>query len=72
MSGLEKLAALLRSPSQIPARPASEAPIGSGMASQAAAVLKSLPYQKHVQEAKAMGQQPMTPEEFAQVSGAMR
>lgn len=72
MSGFEKLAYLLRSPSQIQARPATEAPLGTGMAAQAASILKSLPYQKHLQESKALGQTPMTPEEFAQVMGVGR
>lgn len=35
-----------------------------GMAGQAAQVLQSRPYQMHVQEMKALGQQPMTPEQF--------
>lgn len=43
----------------------SKAPIGSGMARRAMEILTSRPYQLHVQEAKAMGMTPMTPEEFA-------
>jgi hypothetical protein len=43
-------------------------PVGQGllggMAGQAAQVLQSRPYQMHVQEMKALGQQPMTPEQF--------
>lgn len=41
------------------------APLGTGMAAQAAAILQSRPYQLHVQEAKALGQTPLTPEQFA-------
>jgi len=36
----------------------------SGMVAQAKGTLQSRPYQLHVQESKAMGQQPMTPEQF--------
>lgn len=39
--------------------------LGSGMARNAANTLLSKPYQMHVQEAKALGQTPMTPEQFA-------
>jgi hypothetical protein len=46
------------------AKPA--APLGSGMAQQAAQVLQSRPYQLHVQEAQAAGVKPMSPEEFLQ------
>lgn len=38
--------------------------LGSGMAQHAAAVMQSLPYQRHVQEARMMGQAPMTPEQW--------
>ncbi len=38
--------------------------LGSGMAGQAAQVLQSRPYQLHVQEMQALGQQPMTPDQF--------
>ena len=41
-----------------------KAPLGSGMVAQAARTMQNLPYQRHVQEAKAMGDQPMTPEQF--------
>lgn len=40
------------------------APLGSGMVKQAARTMQSRPYQLHVQEARAMGQQPMSPEQF--------
>jgi len=40
-------------------------PLGSGMAAQAADILQSRPYQLHVQEARALGQTPLTPEQFA-------
>jgi hypothetical protein len=40
-------------------------PTGSGMVDQAAKNLQSIPYQRHVQESKALGQEPMTPEQFA-------
>lgn len=42
-----------------------KAPLGSGMARQAANAMLSRPYRLHVEEAKALGQQPMTPQEFA-------
>jgi hypothetical protein len=42
-------------------------PLGSGMAQQAAQILQSRPYQLHMQEAQAMGQQPMPPEQFMQM-----
>jgi hypothetical protein len=38
--------------------------LGPGMAQQAAAILQSRPYQLHVQEARALGQTPLTPEQF--------
>ena len=38
-----------------------------GVAQNAAAMMQSRPYQLHLQEAKAMGQQPMTPEQFMQM-----
>jgi hypothetical protein len=38
--------------------------LGTGLVGQAAQVLQSRPYQMHVQEMKALGQQPMTPEQF--------
>lgn len=43
---------------------AAKAPLGDGMVRQAAAVLQSRPYQMHKMEAEAMGQKPMSPEEF--------
>lgn len=46
------------------AKPA--APMGSGMVQQAAAIMQSRPYQLHVQQAQAEGQQPLTPEQFLQ------
>lgn len=45
-------------------KPAAAAPLGTGMAAEAAKILQSRPYQLHVQEAQAMGQQPLSPEEF--------
>jgi hypothetical protein len=38
--------------------------LGSGMAGQAAQIMQSRPYQLHVQEMQALGQQPMTPDQF--------
>jgi hypothetical protein len=38
--------------------------LGGGMARQAANTLMSQPYRMHVEESKALGQQPMSPEEF--------
>lgn len=52
---LQQLAALL-----MPAKP----PLGNGMAQQAAQTMASRPYQLHVQEAQALGQQPLTQEQF--------
>jgi len=46
-------------------------PLGNGMAAQAAAVLASRPYQIHVQEAQALGQTPLTPEQFAATQGGL-
>lgn len=43
---------------------AAKAPLGDGMVRQAAAVMQSRPYQIHKMEAEAMGQKPMSPEEF--------
>ncbi len=40
------------------------APLGSGMAQQAAQIMQSRPYQLHVQEMQSLGQRPLTPEEF--------
>lgn len=63
MGPFNKLAALLGG-QQMPQRSATEAPLGSGMAAQAAAILKSRPYQLHVQEMQQQGLQPLSPEEF--------
>jgi hypothetical protein len=52
-------------PPQVPQQP--PAMLGSGMAQQAAQILQSRPYQLHMQEAQAMGQQPMPPEQFMQM-----
>ena len=43
--------------------------LGAGMAQDAAKVLQSRAYQLHVQEAKALGQTPLTPEQFMQQQG---
>lgn len=40
--------------------------LGSGMAQGAAQAMQMDPYRKHVQEAQALGQQPMPPEVFMQ------
>ena len=56
---LKQLAALLM-PSGTPIAP----PMGSGMVQQAAQSMQSRPYQLHVAEAQANGQQPLTPEQF--------
>ena len=40
-----------------------------GMAGNAQQVIQSRPYQLHVQEAQAMGQQPMSPQQFMQSQG---
>jgi hypothetical protein len=39
-------------------------PMGNGMVKQAASTMQNRPYHMHVQEAKSLGQQPMTPQEF--------
>lgn len=41
--------------------------LGAGMAQGAANVLQSIPYQRHLQEAAALGQPPMSPEQFQQM-----
>jgi hypothetical protein len=46
------------------AKQAPQGLLGSGMAQSAAQMIQSRPYQLHVQEARALGQQPMTPEQF--------
>jgi hypothetical protein len=40
--------------------------LGQGMVQSASQSLQSRPYMLHVQEARAMGQEPMTPEQFQQ------
>lgn len=55
---LNKLASLLGGQ-----RP-QQAPMGQGMADQARQIIMSRPYQLHVQEARANGQEPLTPEQF--------
>lgn len=47
------------------ANAADAAPLGSGLARKAADAITGRDYQLHVQEAKAMGETPQTPEEFA-------
>lgn len=42
--------------------------MGNGMAQNAAAAMQNRPYQLHTQEAQAMGQQPMSLEQFIQMS----
>lgn len=62
---LDKLAALLRgTPGAQPAQAMPQQPQIGGMAGQAQQLIQSRPYQLHVQEAQAMGQQPMSPEQF--------
>lgn len=46
-----------------------EKPIGTGMAEQGRQTLASRAYQLHVQEARANGETPMTPEQFAARKG---
>ena len=41
--------------------------LGQGMAQGAANTLQNIPYQKYLQEAQSLGQQPMTPEQFQQM-----
>lgn len=59
MAEMNKLAALF----------GGKPPLGSGAAQRAAEILASRPYQLHVQEARAMGQEPMTPEQWAKAMG---
>ena len=56
---LQKLAAALMT------RQPNDALLGAGAAANAAQQMMGRPYQLHVQEAQAMGVQPMTPQEFA-------
>jgi hypothetical protein len=51
------------------AAPQGQGLLGSGMAAQGAQTLQSRPYMLHVQEARAMGQEPMTPEQFMRMQG---
>lgn len=62
MGPFNKLAALLGGNQ---GQQAAQAPMGSGMADQARQIIMSRPYQLHVQEMRALGQQPMDPMEFA-------
>jgi hypothetical protein len=48
------------------ARQSPQGLLGSGMAQNAAASIQSRPYMQHLAEAKALGQQPLTPEQFMQ------
>lgn len=48
-----------------PAQALGPAALGNGMAAQAAQIIQSRPYQLHLQEAKAMGEPPLSPEQFA-------
>jgi hypothetical protein len=50
----------------------SEAMLGSGMAKKAAEVIKSRPYQLHVQESKAMGVPPLSPQQFLEMMQGQR
>lgn len=54
---------------QITSGKPANAPVGSGMARQGMRTLQNLPYQRHVQEARAMGQEPMSPEQFMMQQG---
>lgn len=79
MSKLQQMAAMLRArppAQQMPPQgmqpqgmPPQNPMLGSGMAQQAAQIMQSRPYQLHMQEAQAMGQQPMTPEQFMAQQG---
>ena len=61
---LQALAAMLRGGQQ-----PNPQMLGSGAASQAAQIMQSQPYRAHLAEAKAMGEQPLSPEQFmAQMS----
>jgi len=40
--------------------------LGSGAVQKAAQTIQSRPYQIHLQEARSLGQQPLTPEQFEQ------
>ena len=68
----DRISSLLKMTPTVKNVEAKEAPLGSGMAENARKVLKSIPYQKHLQEAKATGETPMTPEEFAEIMGEGR
>lgn len=43
-----------------------------GLLGNAAGIAQSRPYMMHVQEAQALGQEPMSPEQFQQQMGARR
>lgn len=59
-------------PAQQPAAPVAPAQglLGGGGVQGAMQAMQSRPYQLHVQEAKAMGQQPLSPEQFMQMQQA--
>lgn len=46
----------------------SKPPTGSGMVDQAAQILQSRPYQLYAQEAQALGQQPMPPDQWLKMT----
>ncbi len=48
------------------AQQAQASPQLGGMAGNAQQAMQNIPYMRYVQEAQAMGQQPMTPEQFMQ------
>lgn len=60
------LQTLMRSQGQPQATQAPQGLLGSGMVQQAAQIMQSRPYQLHVQEAQALGQTPLTPQQFMQ------
>lgn len=66
MGPFNKLAALLGGQSSQQPQPG-QAPMGSGMADQARQIIMSRPYQLHMQEMKALGQEPMDPMQFMQM-----
>lgn len=46
----------------------SKPPTGSGMVDQAAQIMQSRPYQLYAQEAQALGQQPLPPDQWLKMN----
>lgn len=55
-----------------PAKPAKVAVLGNGMVDAAATAVNSRDYKLHVEEAKSLGEKPMTQEEFVKKSSSKK